>query len=241
MNQMTAAHRTLPFDTRVRVESLVDGSGVEVRINDRGPFKDPDKRIIDVSYAAARLLGAIGPGVIPMRLRVISLPGVPAAAAPPAAPAPPVISPSPAPPPPPRRAAGGRRCRRRPMASSQTPVVAAGAGDRAGRRRGIRARAEAAASRAQPVARTAPRVEPASRVEPMPRVEPPPRPAPAGRAEGWSVQLAAYASEPPALSCAIASRARGPTRACSARRSAGDWCGACASATTPTAARPTRP
>jgi cell division protein FtsN len=85
------------------------------------------------------------------------------------------------------------------MASSQTPVspaaqVIAPVGAEAS------APPEAAAPRAQPVARTEPRVEPAPRVEQMPRVEPPPRPAPAGRAEGWSVQLAAYASEPPALS-----------------------------------------
>jgi len=89
MNQMTAAHRTLPFDTRVWVESLVDGSGVELRINDRGPFKDPDRRIIDVSYAAARLLGVVGPGVIPVRVRVVALPGAARAAPPPPTPPPP--------------------------------------------------------------------------------------------------------------------------------------------------------
>ena len=77
MNQMTAAHRTLPFGTRVRVDSLLDGSSIEVRINDRGPFKDEDKRILDLSYAAARLLGVIGPGVIPIRLRVVSMPSAP--------------------------------------------------------------------------------------------------------------------------------------------------------------------
>ena len=92
MNQMTAAHRTLPFDTRVWVESLVDGSGVELRINDRGPFKDPDRRIIDVSYAAARLLGVVGPGVIPVRIRVIALPGT-ARATPPLPTPPPATSP----------------------------------------------------------------------------------------------------------------------------------------------------
>ncbi len=199
MNQMTAAHRTLPFGTRIRVQSLVDGSAVEVRINDRGPFKDEDKRILDLSFAAGKLLGAIGPGVIPIRFRVISLPGVPAAAAPPAAPAPPVISPSPAPPPPPAAPPAAAAPPPLPVASSQTPVapsaqVIAPVGAEAS------APAEAAASRAQPVARTAPRVEPASRVEPMPRVEPPPRPGTAARTEGWSVQLAAYASEPPALS-----------------------------------------
>ena len=92
MNQMTAAHRTLPFDTRVWVESLVDGSGVELRINDRGPFKDPDRRIIDVSYAAARLLGVLGPGVIPVRVRVVALPGTARAAPPLPTPPPPTPS-----------------------------------------------------------------------------------------------------------------------------------------------------
>jgi rare lipoprotein A len=105
MNQMTAAHRTLPFGTRVRVESLVDGSAVEVRINDRGPFKD-DKRIIDLSYAAGKLLGVVGPGVIPVKLRVVSLPGTPSASATPgpaaasATPTAAASSPMPASPPP---------------------------------------------------------------------------------------------------------------------------------------------
>src|SRR4029450_13521735 len=110
MNQMTAAHRTLPFGTRVRVESLVDGSSVEVRINDRGPFKDEDKRILDLSYAAGKLLGVVGPGVIPVRLRVVSVPGYPNAAArvapgaatpTPSPPSPPPPAPPPTPPPPP--------------------------------------------------------------------------------------------------------------------------------------------
>jgi rare lipoprotein A len=70
MRQMTAAHRTMPFGTRVRVTNLDTGRSVEVRINDRGPFAD--RRIIDVSYAAAQKLGAIGPGVIPVRVRVIA-------------------------------------------------------------------------------------------------------------------------------------------------------------------------
>ena len=103
MNQLTAAHRTLPFDTRVWVESLVDGSGVELRINDRGPFKDPERRIIDVSYAAARLLGVLGPGVIPVRIRVVALPGA-ARAAPPLPVPPPAASPPTAPIPWPHRA-----------------------------------------------------------------------------------------------------------------------------------------
>ncbi len=69
MSQMTAAHPTLPFGTWVAVENRLNGRSVEVRINDRGPFKKG--RILDLSQAAARLLGAVEPGVIPVRLRVI--------------------------------------------------------------------------------------------------------------------------------------------------------------------------
>lgn len=72
MYQLTAAHRTLPIGTRVMVTNLNNGRSVEVRINDRGPFKEG--RIIDLSYAAARLLDAVGPGVIPVRLRVTRIP-----------------------------------------------------------------------------------------------------------------------------------------------------------------------
>lgn len=73
MHDLTAAHRTLPLGTRVLVTNLDSGEAVEVRINDRGPFAE--ERILDLSYGAARLLGAVGPGVIPVRLRVIDLPG----------------------------------------------------------------------------------------------------------------------------------------------------------------------
>jgi len=72
MNQLTAAHRTLPFGTRVLVTNRDTSQSTEVRINDRGPFVKG--RILDVSYAAARLLGAVGPGTIPVRMRIISLP-----------------------------------------------------------------------------------------------------------------------------------------------------------------------
>ena len=72
MNQLTAAHRTLPFGTRVLVTNRDTSQSIEVRINDRGPFVKG--RILDVSYAAARLLGAVGPGTIPVRVRVLSLP-----------------------------------------------------------------------------------------------------------------------------------------------------------------------
>ena len=68
---MTAAHRTLPFGTRVRVHNLDNGREAEVTINDRGPFVAG--RILDLSRAAAEVLGAIGPGVIPVRLEVRSV------------------------------------------------------------------------------------------------------------------------------------------------------------------------
>ncbi len=60
MNALTAAHRTLPFGTWVRVHSLVNGRDVDVRITDRGPFSR--NRVIDVSRAAARELDMLGLG-----------------------------------------------------------------------------------------------------------------------------------------------------------------------------------
>jgi rare lipoprotein A len=69
MNEMTAAHPTLPFGTYVVVTNLNNGRSAVVRINDRGPFVTG--RIIDLSYAAARVLEAVGPGVIPVRLEVL--------------------------------------------------------------------------------------------------------------------------------------------------------------------------
>ena len=61
MRALTAAHRTLPFGTRVCVRSLLTGRAVEVRINDRGPFHPG--RVIDLSQAAAEKLGAKGLGI----------------------------------------------------------------------------------------------------------------------------------------------------------------------------------
>src|SRR5437762_3762354 len=61
MNELTAAHRTLPLGTRLLVTNLANGRSVEVRVNDRGPFVKG--RILDLSYAAARTLGAEGTGV----------------------------------------------------------------------------------------------------------------------------------------------------------------------------------
>ena len=69
MQELTAAHRTLPFGTRVRFTNLDNGRSVVVRINDRGPFIK--KRILDVSYAAAQELRMIHRGTARVRLDVI--------------------------------------------------------------------------------------------------------------------------------------------------------------------------
>ena len=69
MDGMTAAHRTLPFNTEVVVENLDNGKTVHVRINDRGPFaKD---RIIDLSRAAATEIDMMGPGTARVRLYLV--------------------------------------------------------------------------------------------------------------------------------------------------------------------------
>lgn len=68
-NAMTAAHRTLPMNTRVRVTSKRNGRTVVVRINDRGPYGKG--RIIDLSEAAAKRLDMIDAGVVPVRVEVI--------------------------------------------------------------------------------------------------------------------------------------------------------------------------
>ncbi|MGA2095538.1 MAG: septal ring lytic transglycosylase RlpA family protein [Candidatus Acidiferrum sp.] len=73
MYKLTAAHRTLPFETMVRVTNLNNGKSTTVRITDRGPFVE--NRIIDLSLAAAREIESVGPGVVPVRVEVIT-PGV---------------------------------------------------------------------------------------------------------------------------------------------------------------------
>ena len=73
MYKLTAAHRTLPFETMVRVTNLNNGKSTVVRITDRGPFVD--NRIIDLSLAAAREVDSVGPGVVPVRVEVLS-PGI---------------------------------------------------------------------------------------------------------------------------------------------------------------------
>ena len=72
MHDLTAAHRTLPFGTRVRVHDLDNGRDVEVRINDRGPFVKG--RIIDLSNGAAKSMQMIGAGIAHVRLEVLDLP-----------------------------------------------------------------------------------------------------------------------------------------------------------------------
>jgi len=74
METLTAAHPTLPFNTWVRVLNLQNNQTVEVRITDRGPFISG--RIIDLSHAAARAIGMIQPGTVPVRLDVIRIPKV---------------------------------------------------------------------------------------------------------------------------------------------------------------------
>jgi peptidoglycan lytic transglycosylase len=71
MYAMTAAHKTLPIPSYVEVTNLANGRKVILRVNDRGPFHDPDRRIIDVSHAAAVKLGMIGTGTAPVRVRAI--------------------------------------------------------------------------------------------------------------------------------------------------------------------------
>ncbi len=68
-NKMTAAHKTLPFGTTVRVTNLANGKKVVVRINDRGPFIKG--RIIDLSYKAAGELDYISRGVVKVRVEVL--------------------------------------------------------------------------------------------------------------------------------------------------------------------------
>lgn len=66
-NDMTAAHKTLPFGTRVRVTDRRNGRSVTVRINDRGPFVRG--RVIDLSKAAATKLGSRAAGVVPVCIK----------------------------------------------------------------------------------------------------------------------------------------------------------------------------
>ncbi|HET7841039.1 MAG TPA: septal ring lytic transglycosylase RlpA family protein, partial [Terriglobia bacterium] len=77
MYAMTAAHRTLPFGTQVRVHDLENSKSVDVRINDRGPFVEG--RIIDLSYAAAQAMGMSGTALV--RLEILGYGTIAAASA----------------------------------------------------------------------------------------------------------------------------------------------------------------
>lgn len=68
-NELTAAHPTLPFGSRLRVTNLATGRSVIVRVNDRGPFVAG--RVIDVSYSAAETLGIVHQGIAKVKLDVI--------------------------------------------------------------------------------------------------------------------------------------------------------------------------
>ena len=70
MSEMTAAHRSLPFGTIVRVRNAATGKMVKVRINDRGPYEK--HRVIDLSDRAARALGIRERGIAPVRLEVFA-------------------------------------------------------------------------------------------------------------------------------------------------------------------------
>ena len=66
--ELTAAHRTLPFGTRLRVTDVATGQSVTVRVNDRGPFIPG--RVVDVSHSAAKVLGMIDRGVAKVKIEV---------------------------------------------------------------------------------------------------------------------------------------------------------------------------
>lgn len=68
-HELTAAHPTLPFGTKLRVTNVATGRSVTVRVNDRGPYVPG--RAVDVSYAAADALGMVGAGLAKVRLDVV--------------------------------------------------------------------------------------------------------------------------------------------------------------------------
>ena len=70
VSKLTAAHRDLPLNTRVRVTNLLNGRSVEVLVNDRGPYVG--ERVLDLSEAAAKRLGMIKSGLEPVRIETIA-------------------------------------------------------------------------------------------------------------------------------------------------------------------------
>jgi rare lipoprotein A len=75
MNAFTAAHPSLPFGTKLGVRNTRTGREVVVRVNDRGPYSK--NRIVDLSYAAAREVGVVGPGTASVELYLVPLAGAP--------------------------------------------------------------------------------------------------------------------------------------------------------------------
>jgi rare lipoprotein A len=72
LNELTAAHPTLPFGTTVRVTNLKNSKDILLRVNDRGPHIG--RRLIDVSWAAAKRLGFVHSGTTPVRVEVVTYP-----------------------------------------------------------------------------------------------------------------------------------------------------------------------
>lgn len=75
MNAFTAAHPSLPFGSKIGVRNTRTGREVVVRVNDRGPYSK--NRIVDLSYAAAREVGVVGPGTASVELYLVPLTGAP--------------------------------------------------------------------------------------------------------------------------------------------------------------------
>jgi rare lipoprotein A len=71
MYKLSAAHKTLPIPTYVRVTNLANGQSVVLRVNDRGPFSKSENRLIDVSYAAAVRLGMVRTGTANVRVQAL--------------------------------------------------------------------------------------------------------------------------------------------------------------------------
>lgn len=69
MYQLTAAHKTVPFSTRLQVTNLKNGKKVIVRVNDRGPFVS--NRVIDLSYAAAKKIGMVNQGLTKVKIEAV--------------------------------------------------------------------------------------------------------------------------------------------------------------------------
>ena len=70
MNAFSAAHRTLPFGTKLKITCASTGKSVIVKVNDRGPFHG--NRVLDLSYGAAKALGTVGKGVSKVKYEILN-------------------------------------------------------------------------------------------------------------------------------------------------------------------------